>query len=305
MLALGYPSCAWTADARPLCAPPPPLQSAATLLWSLASLRIAQQPRLLQAVQPLLAALSGRLAARMEAALDVAGSLASSDDSGGIDDVLASAEAAQPTQHDGGWGDGGNGDGGNGDGGRGASAAAVAGEAAAAARELPTSTLCTAVWACGQLQHGNARLLRAATTLLHGRVPDMSPADTARTLWGLGQLGYCPAALLGAVAAHLQRPGVLAAFEPRQLAMTTYAFAALDFFPGGRAQRARGSPCRRAVAARCRQPRAVRCRRLATAHPHCSCAPAPAPSPCLPPLWRRPGLRGPAGRRSAGGGAPL
>lgn len=53
-----------------------------------------------------------------------------------------------------------------------------------------------------------------------------------RVLWGLGQLGFCPALLLGTISTHLQQPGVLGAFEPRQLAMATYAFAALDFFPG-------------------------------------------------------------------------
>ena len=56
-------------------------------------------------------------------------------------------------------------------------------------------------------------------------------------LWGLGQLGHCPVDLLDGIAAHLQRPGVLAGFDVRLLAMTTYAFAALDFFPGACVQR--------------------------------------------------------------------
>ncbi len=56
---------------------------------------------------------------------------------------------------------------------------------------------------------------------------------TCRVLAGLGQLGYCPAPLLEAIAACLQQSGALDRFTTRQLAMASFAFASLDFFPGG------------------------------------------------------------------------
>lgn len=46
--------------------------------------------------------------------------------------------------------------------------------------QLASSQLCTAVWACGQLRHGDPRMLGAASALLLSRVEELGPSDTAR-----------------------------------------------------------------------------------------------------------------------------
>lgn len=92
-------------------------------------------------------------------------------------------------------------------------------------------------------------------------------------LWGLGQLGVRPDQLLITVSLRLQQPGVLAAFSPRQLAMAAYAFATLDFFPGGWAV-----PQRRGhVWAAAGQQRSLRPQSLATHAP--TYAPHHTPTP--------------------------
>ncbi|KAL4430994.1 hypothetical protein ABPG75_006250 [Micractinium tetrahymenae] len=169
-------------------------KSLLALLWALATLRAEQ-------LQPLLRGVSQQLADRMEACL---------------------AGMAQPHGVAAGSG---------------ASSSAVAATDPAksgrrGAGQLTSSQLCTAVWACGQLRHADPAMLAAASALLLNRVEDLGPGDMARVLGGLGQLGYCPAQLLEAIAACLQKPGVLSRFTTRQLAMASFAFASVDFFPG-------------------------------------------------------------------------
>lgn len=188
-----------------------PAKSLVTLLWALATLRAAQQPALQAALAPLLRAATLRLAERIEAHLGPAGSwdaegwpspslsLSSGEGLGAVsseeesddgsalgstmDDAEAEAEAAAATAR-------------ASSGEQGAAVAWFAGPSHAvasrdwqaaggagpdtAAAELPTASLTTAVWACGQLRHSDQRMLRAAATMLHGRVHTMPPSDLSR-----------------------------------------------------------------------------------------------------------------------------
>lgn len=140
------------------------MQSLFVLLWSLATLHAAQQRPAAPQLQPLLQAVTQQLAGRMEAVL---GSRAS------ITSVASTASGTLDEQGDGSGGPGWYaGPGGSSTGSQPATSAELS--------HLPTATLCTAVWACGQLRHADARMLQAATTLLHGRVNDMAAGDMAR-----------------------------------------------------------------------------------------------------------------------------
>lgn len=257
--------------------PTTPLQSLVTLLWSLATLRAAQQRRAPSRLQPLLHAVTGQLARRMEAVLGSRSDTASAGSAASVEQGTLDEQSGAAAGSD--WFNGPSN-----------SSISMLPASPAELAALPTDTLCTVVWACGQLRHADTRLLQAATTLLHGRVDDMAPADMTRclqgvakdcdsagveqlhssdclgvamctrqrrlqhytaacpltvcypahtppcsptrALWGLGQLGYCPAPLLTSLSLRLQQPGALAPLDTRQLAMASYAFAALDFFPG-------------------------------------------------------------------------
>ena len=146
-----------------------------TLLWALATLRAAQdpQPQLQHEIQPLLQAASRQLAERMEdsfggppAAVTPSAQTEGAAPPGGgaeeADERWFSGAAAAP-----------------------AAAAAAAAAASVGQPALPTSTLCTAVWACGQLRHSDPRLLQAVATLLHGRVMEMDSGDIARRGFGV------------------------------------------------------------------------------------------------------------------------
>ena len=141
-----------------------PMQSLVTLLWSLATLRAAQQPRAPSRLQPLLHAVTAQLARRMEGVL---GSRPSMGSAVSMEQATADERAYSATEA--GWYSGPSSS---------SSSALPASEAELTA--LPTDMLCTVVWACGQLRHADTRLLQAATVLLHGRVDDMAPADMAR-----------------------------------------------------------------------------------------------------------------------------
>ena len=151
--------------------PPLPLnsmQSLVTLLWSLATLRAFQQQREGHSrLQSLLQAVTGQLARRMEAVL---GSRFSS---GSMGTAASIEQGTLDEQADGAAGSGWYS-------GSGSSGASMPPASPAELAAMPTNTLCTVVWACGQLRHADVRLLQAATTLLHGRVDNMAPADMTR-----------------------------------------------------------------------------------------------------------------------------
>lgn len=195
-----------TASLKSALALPCPMQSLVTLLWALATLRAAQQPALQPALAPVLSAATLRLAERAEAHLGPAGSWDS--DAEGWPSPSLSLTSEEELSAGSGEEDDGSHVGGTMDedeaeeaeaavrsssGEQAAAAAAwyagrTAGgagssrqaEAEAALADLPTASLTTAVWACGQLRHSDPRMLRAAATLLHGRVHAMLPADITR-----------------------------------------------------------------------------------------------------------------------------
>ncbi len=119
-----------------------PLQSLVALLWALATLRAGH-------VQPVLRGVSQILAGRLEACQTSMGRPGSQAGASS-----GSSSAATDARED---GDAGRVDGG-----------------------LSSSQLCTAVWACGQLRHGDPGLLAAACGLLLTRVQELGPGDTAR-----------------------------------------------------------------------------------------------------------------------------
>eukprot|EP00887_Chlorella_sp_A99_P005477 scaffold1.g5477.t1 len=231
LASLGWQPCAQLVEAASACLPAPQLarmssQSLVWLVWALGALRRALHgghcTELMQAV-------SQELAGRMEQELAVGAAVprkgASSNsgtDATTLEEPASLAEGEPGTVPDG------------------SSAGDSAPEHVTACRRrrgrehLTTAHLGLLLEGYGRLRHHDDRLLHAASHLLHSRVGELHPTDTARVLQGLAQLGFCPPRLLADVAYRLEQPGALEPFSGPQLAAALSGFAGLDYFPGQR-----------------------------------------------------------------------